>query len=328
MAITRAGNIGNADNWELFFKQFSGEVLAEYEQINVFENKIWSRTISSGKSASFPIINNPSNGPTKFIPGTHTLDNIAQALSQGEKVINIDGLIIAATLVPEIDEWMSEFEVRSKYARKLAYKMATDVDANIAAEMLKNGNLIKMADAAWTDISGQEIADAIATLAQKMDENNVPDVDRYLAMAPAAYYKLFNYLAVIDKDYGARGDIATGSILELYGFKIVKSNTLTPLVLPSSTSVSIGSNYSATNEGGADHTATVSVVTADNDAGVIAVAWVPEAMAMLKLKGLMTETEYDIVRQGTWLVTKMAAGFGALRPEGIYILGGANVSIA
>ena len=62
-------NLNGSDTRELFYKKFAGEVLAEYEQKNVFANLIWGRTITSGKSAGFPLIKD-ADDPVLFIPGT------------------------------------------------------------------------------------------------------------------------------------------------------------------------------------------------------------------------------------------------------------------
>jgi len=329
MTYSRPGqNLNGSDPRELFYKKFAGEVLAEYEQKNVFANLIWTRTINSGKSAGFPLIKDAGD-PYLFRPGVDELTG--SKLEQTEKVINIDGLIIADTIVAEIDEWMNEFEIRSKYAKKLAYSMAKNVDYNIAAVLLKAtqdsaaSDDITVTGADFASVEASDLVDAIANAAQILDENNVDDSERYLAVAPAVYFKLFKYLSAIDKDYGGQGSIATGKIIELFGFNIVKTNTLKPLVVPTSAGVTIGNDYSA--EGGTDHRVTVAGADA-NDPGVLGLAFVPEAAAMLKLRDLMVETQYDIRRQGNWLVTKMAVGFGYLRPEATVLIKGENATIS
>jgi len=44
----------------------------------------------------------------------------------------------------------------------------------------------------------------------------------------------------------------------------------------------------------------------------------PQAMGTVKLLDLASEMEYDIRRQGTLMVSKMAVGHGILRPECLY----------
>ena len=226
---------------------------------------------------------------------------------------------------------MNEYEIRSKYAKKLGYSMAKNVDFNIAATLLKAtldsdaNEAITVAGNDFPSIAASDLVDSVSNAAEVLDEANVDETERYIAVAPKVYYKLFKYLSAIDKDYGGEGSIAEGKILDLFGFKIVKTNTLKNLVVPTSSGTIIGKDYSA--EGGTDHRVTVTG-TDDNDPGVLAVAFVPEAAAMLKLRDLMFETDYDITKQANWLVTKMAAGFGYLRPEAVVPIIGANASIA
>lgn len=331
MAITpsRPGqNNGAGDVRALFYKKFAGEVLAAYEQKNIFANLIWTRSIDKGKSAAFPLIKDAGD-PSLFIPGNELS---GAAIQQTEIEIPIDGLVLAHTFVPNIDEWMNEFDVRSKYAAKLGYSMAKNVDVNVAAELIKSAtsgsNVISLPTQAATvkDVNVNELVAAIWEAAQTLDENNVDDSERYLAVSPAVYYKMFNYLSAIDKDYAGKGSIATGQILEFAGFKIVKSNTLKTVTdIADAGSAILGSNYSA--EGGNDHRVTVTE-TALGSAGILAVAFAPEAAAMVKLRDLMVESDYDIRRQGEWLVTKMAAGFGALRPEAAVIIKDSAAAIA
>jgi hypothetical protein len=44
----------------------------------------------------------------------------------------------------------------------------------------------------------------------------------------------------------------------------------------------------------------------------------PQALGTVKLLDLASEMEYDIRRQGTLMVSKMAVGHGVLRPECLY----------
>ena len=57
--IPRAGNPNNstqaADQDTLFLQVFSGEVLTAFEEANVMRELHTVRTISEGKSASFPV---------------------------------------------------------------------------------------------------------------------------------------------------------------------------------------------------------------------------------------------------------------------------------
>ena len=78
---------------------------------------------------------------------------------------------------------------------------------------------------------------------------------------------------------------------------------------------------------GVDHTANTSKYPdAQNSkymtdtTGITALVMQRTAHATVKLMELASESEYDIRRQGTLKVSKMACGHGAVRPEGIRTL--------
>jgi hypothetical protein len=59
-----------------------------------------------------------------------------------------------------------------------------------------------------------------------MDENNLPENDRYCVLAPAEYYKLVQETDVINRDWGGAGAYADGTVLKVAGITILKSNHL------------------------------------------------------------------------------------------------------
>ena len=322
--LSRPGQLAN-DARALFYKKWLGEVLKAYEQATVFKSLIRNKSITSGKSGSFPIIGDAPD-PKIFVPGVDELTS--QVIGNEEVIINIDGLIVGNVMVYELDEWMSEYDVRSPYNQKLAYQMAVTTDRAIAAEIAKNAlngsNRVNLATQKATVAlaSAEELVDAIFAAAEKLDNNKVMGMERYLAVSPTVFYKLFKYLSAIDKDYGGQGSIATGTILELAGFKIVKTNTLSPLInIPDAGSVTFGVDLSG--DGGQKHQITVAesaTGSATGSAGILGLAFVEDAAAMLTLKDLTPEINYIPEKLSNLIVVKMAAGFGALRKEASVII--------
>lgn len=326
--LSRPGEIAT-DARALFYKKWLGEVLKAYEQATVFKSLIRNKSITSGKSGSFPIIGDAPD-PKIFVPGVDELTS--QVIGNEEVIINIDGLIVGNVMVYELDEWMSEYDVRSPYNQKLAYQMAVTTDRAIAAEIAKNAlngsNRVNLAtqSATVSEASAEELVDAIFAAAEKLDNNKVMGMERYLAVSPTVFYKLFKYLSAIDKDYGGQGSIATGTILELAGFKIVKTNTLSPLVnIPDTGSVTFGVDLSG--DGGQKHQITVAE-SATGSAGILGLAFVEDAAAMLTLKDLTPEINYIPEKLSNLIVVKMAAGFGALRKEASVIIADSAATIS
>ena len=84
----------------LFLKVFAGEVLTAFDETNVMKDLHTSRTIASGKSASFPVTGK-ANAAYHTV-GTPLLGT--QKIAHNEIVINIDDVLIADTFIANIDE--------------------------------------------------------------------------------------------------------------------------------------------------------------------------------------------------------------------------------
>ena len=53
---SRLGQVNGANSaFALFLKVFSGEVLTTFDELNIMKSLHMTRTISSGKSAQFPV---------------------------------------------------------------------------------------------------------------------------------------------------------------------------------------------------------------------------------------------------------------------------------
>lgn len=314
MAYTpsRPGQINGAgDALALFLKVFSGEVLTAFEQTTVMLDKHMIRTIQNGKSATFPATGRAS--AAYFVPGTTELSG--STINGNEVVVTIDGLLLAHTFVHQIDELMNHFDVRGIYSTELGRKLAWAFDTNVLAEIilgaravatvtgLPGGTVIEDSDfgSATPATKAQAIADALFSAAQKLDENDAP-TERYAVFRPAEYYTLVSAVqtggfSVIHKDYGGQGSYADGKVINIAGINIVKSNNL-PITNLSSLGSTDPQYFHKPN--------------ASTTKGVV---FAREAVATVKLMDLATESEWDIRRQGTWLVAKYAMGHKFIRPE-------------
>lgn len=135
-----ANNATNfAANNALFLKVFSGEILTAFDESNVAKDLIMTRTISSGKSAQFPVT---GKAEAKYhIPGNDLLgtgDYLSQ-IAHNEKVINIDDMLVASTLIPRIDEVKNHYDLRSIYGKELGKALAKRLDIQILKTMFAAG---------------------------------------------------------------------------------------------------------------------------------------------------------------------------------------------
>jgi len=315
-----------AQNNALFLKVFSGEILTTFEEMNVMKDLHMVRTISSGKSAQFPVT---GIATAKYhTAGEDIIDNTNGYLSQikhNEKVINIDDLLIASTFIANIDELKNHYDVRSIYAKELGKALAKRFDIAtmkvLVAAARSTGNYTGAAGGTIIDngsggsffgtdgVSAQELIDALYAMATALDEKDAPDADRFAILRPADYYTLLTSDNVaISKDFGMGGDVARGVIPMVAGIKLYKSNHLTDIsvALNSQEGDDVNSNNSVFG-GGTGYNGDLSATRV--------IGGTKEAIGTVKLLDLATESEYQIQRQGTLFVAKYAMGHGVLRPE-------------
>jgi len=131
-------NAGSASgNYEAenanFLKIFSGEVLTTFNRETIFKDLTMKRSISSGKSASFPITGRFSSRyhrPGDFITGQGNKGMI------GEKIITIDDLLIADASIYDLDEAKLHWDVRSIYSTELGRALGRAYDQRLARTLL------------------------------------------------------------------------------------------------------------------------------------------------------------------------------------------------
>ena len=209
---SRLGSInGASDKKALFLKVFAGEVLATFQQHNVFLDKTTVRTIANGKSAQFPATGIATTG--YHTPGTEILGD---EINHAERVITIDDLLTSSTFIANIDEAMNHYDVRSTYSNEIGFQLAKKMDENIAQVMAltaRESSTIA-GQAGGTTLSNADYPSDSAVLAsglfdaqQTLDEKNVPENDRNAFFLPAQYYLLAQNETVINQWYDGKGSI-------------------------------------------------------------------------------------------------------------------------
>jgi len=329
---SRLGQVNAAgDSNALFLKVFSGEILTTFEEENVMKDLHMVRTIQSGKSAQFPATGIAT-------AAYHTAgENIADAgngylsaIKHAERVISIDDVLISSTFIANIDELKNHYDVRSIYAKELGKALAKRFDlatmktlaaaardsATIsggqAGSVLGSGSSLF----AGANATAAELIDALYGIAETLDGEDVTDDGRFALLSPADYYTLITadnsaISLAANRDVGGVGNIATGTIAQVAGIKLVKSNHLSTIAVDSSSDTSGDGSSAVKND---VFGASGSGYNGDLSATRI-LAGTREAIGTVKLLDLATESEYQIERQGTLFVAKYAMGHGVLRPE-------------
>jgi len=307
--MTRSGQKNSAgDSSALFLKVYAGEVLTAFEQASVTMDKHVIRSISSGISAQFPLVWKTAATEYAYIngsgnTGTTGIELDGTIIHKNEKVISIDGLLLADHFVNNLDEAMSHFELRSVYAKEAGIALGTQWDQNVlqqgllgarSSTLITSGNGGAVLTNASYATSGTTLGSGLFDAAEQLDENNVPENDRYMFVRPAQYYLMAETTDLINRDWGGRGVYAEGEVMKVAGIHIVKTNNLPITNVSSSQVTTHDGNFSTTK----------------------ALVMHKSSVATVKLLNLAVETEYQIKNQGWIIVAKYAMGHGFIRPEG------------
>jgi len=336
VTLSRPGSEqGGADGNVNFLKVFSGEVLAMFQETNRFLPITMTRTISSGKSAAFPVIGNA----TAFwhTPGESVITDQAAAGSQGspdpaatdylsgikatEKEIFIDDALVSSVLVDDLDRMKSHWDARSEYSSAIGRALSKAADEHIlstiyaAAQASSNitgvtaagTNVIK----ADSDTIADNLVEAAFSAAEALDGNDVPSEDRYLAVDPARFYLLAQKTELVNRDFGgANGVYSDGTVLKVAGFTIIETNNMGSGDLTGTEDT--GARNDPHGSGGHGYNA--------NWTNVVALAFHRSCAGTVKMADLQVLSEFQTERLAWLLLAKYAMGHSYLRPESAAVI--------
>ena len=327
-APTRFGTdvADTSDATGLFLKLFGGEVFAAFSETVHTADKHYVREISSGKSAQFP-------KTWKVEAGYHVAgqEMLGQDTDETERVISVDGLLVAHIGIYDLDEAMSHFDIRSRYTQELGRALARVFDQNVYRTIIKtaradsslsgasstspfpNGQVITSSDLSGTlaaTAKGAQWWEALRAMRIGAGQDNIPDGDPLYVGVPYATFDSLKYAQVADnasnpflftnRDYtfGGQGSSGVNSMLEVDGIAVFRTN-----LLPQSND-SANSDVKAKYR--ADFTPTLGV------------GWHPDGVGTVKLVGMGLEQTRDTRRQEDFIVAKVAVGHGPVRNEGTW----------
>ena len=307
-------NAGGSED-ALFLKVFAGEVLTSFERASVTQGAEMVRSISSGKSATFPVM-----GRVDASYHTAGSEITGSDVNHNEKVITINDLLLSSVFLSNIEEAKNHWDVRSAYSteigRALAFQKDKHILQTIGQAAQASANVSDSGYGAGTVLTNTSIASATASTAadamieelfnaaKALDANYVPKEGRKAFIRLEEYYKLANATNAVNVDFSGQGSIAEGKVVKIAGIELVP------------TAHFVASDFSAsTDVNGGSATAGGSNPQQVNLANYVCLVSHPSAAGTVKLMDLAVESEYDIRRQGTLMVAKYAMGHGVLRPE-------------
>lgn len=300
LAVSRVGQINAAGAADaLFLKVFAGEVIAVFVAENIMMPLHTVRTISSGKSASFPVIGAAT--AAYHTPGNE-IDG--QAVKANEKIVVIDSLLTSAVGIANIDDAMNHYDVRSQYTFNVGSALAIQADKNIlqctvlaarATATITGGDGGSALTAATMKTDADVLRNKIIDAAQTLDDKKVPQNDRHCVLPPAQFWLMVKDTDAMNIQWRGSGSLAEGTLPRIAGVDIHKSVNF-PI-----TNIAAVSGENNTYSG--DFTKTAAVV------------FHRSATASVKLLDLAVESEYLVRNQSTLIVAKYAMGHNILRPE-------------
>ena len=119
---------------QLFLKLYAGEVMSAFQTKNIMMPYTRTRTISKGKSAQF-IMTGKYRDAAYHTPGQEI--SPAANAKNSERIVSVDDLLINAQFIPNIDEAMQHYDVRSIYTQEAGYGLSKVADQNILRMAVK-----------------------------------------------------------------------------------------------------------------------------------------------------------------------------------------------
>lgn len=361
----------SGDTRSLFLKLYAGEVMTAFQTKNIMMNYCRTRTISKGKSAQF-IMTGKYRDAAYHTPGQEIAP--AATAKNSERIVTVDDLLINAQFIPNIDEAMQHYDVRSVYTQEAGYGLSKVADQNIIRTAVKAALATNKERASklvqdYKDFDDEdftanvEIGSFANSKKLKYFTEAIIEAKRILEMAGAPledivcvtstdqYYKLFMAatnqealadMTVFNRDIGGTGSFSSAQLPSIAGIPVVRTPHMgsygatyadslwstgvttgpQPLGSPHSNRAAvydIPANYTAATDGdnliGAATDANGATVNLRSEASKVrALVMHKDAVATAKLLDLSVESEYQIQRQGTLIVSKYAMGHNVLRP--------------
>ena len=348
-----------ADEVALFRTVYLTEVIQAFQENNIMSGLVQSRSIDSGKSATFPTF--WKTNAQYHIPGvTADLDGTNQ-VRHDEIVITVDRVLMSDIKVAEIDELINHFDVRGMYAKQQGAALAQAYDKQLmglaynatqtAYDRLADPTAVDN-EPSWKGVTRETTSRSFGTAAniitsiyealEKLEEYDVPTEGLVCVLKPADYYTLITNgdgtgSIAINRDYGGGGGIASGTVPTIAGIPLLKSNNL-----PTQNFLA-GAGKDGHEVNGVELTESENgTLPSDGEVGVPDAApgggpkyigdfstrnlkgfiLHPTCLATVKLMDLTYEDEYLIQKQATLMVAKMAVGHGVLREEACMALVG------
>lgn len=363
---------GSGNTNDMALTVFSGMVLESFNTAAVFYDRSGSfmsvKQLDGAASAQWPIIGKDPVGsyhtPGTFINEQATQGTNVKRIQMYYKTITADEYLVNGLDVPFTDLNISHFDVIAPFATKLGRNLARTLDAkmailatkaSLAAQQVTSGDVysagfnvntaVASSNGVVSTIYPASPAGAynfrkdLAALAQKFDEESVPDGSRYLFITPAiktclrfetnwsgtaaggAVVATSTMPSSFNSNNGSDpSDVATRVIGNLEGFKIVVTNNLPSADISAASGLTTqnaaiaysgaagtGGKYQGVFTGAGANKKPVAVALCSADTG-------SPAIGMVQASGLQTHMEDDARRNTRFMKAQIMCGMDFLCP--------------
>jgi len=328
--LSRPGRINTAGSERaLYLKLFTGEVYEAFRNATIFKDKVMSRTLRGGREAQFIHTGKMTAG--YHVPGTAILGNGAPPVA--ETTITMDDLLISSAFVYNLDEVLSQYDIRGPISRQIGQALAEHYDRRIARQISRASGLtaavtgepggFRVNLGTSNEYDAQALVDGFFEAAARLDEIAAPKDGRCAVLSPRQYYALISQVDtnILNRDYGnSQGSLNSGEgLYEIAGIKILKSNNIpflgkygspsgVSIEAPITTAQPQGDNVGERNNYGSGPGGDF-----NNSCGLI---FHREAVGVVEAIGPSVQTtgeDTKVIYQGDVIVGRLAMGVGPVR---------------
>jgi hypothetical protein len=319
----------------LFLKLSAGEIIAQFNAMNIMAPLVRNKSIQGGKSVQFKVSGRAQ--AKTHVPGTNIFDagnGLLSLIAMSERVIFIDNKLIAATLIDDLDEALNDVEVRGTHNTEIAEALAVVVDqilintvilaarASSTITGLNGGAVVTDPD---METSGVALVNALFAAAQNFDEKSVPKQGRIALVRSSMYYNMIRDPAVsiaatsptvtqatvgyplLNSNLSpGNGNFAKAQLVECAGFTVMVSQHIPDSNILSSDAL-FGSDPGGLSEFGNVYYGDFSATSG--------VCFHRSAVGRVTMKAMSLASEYDMNYDGYKTLGKLAMGAGVLQPE-------------
>lgn len=340
---------GSAGANKLWLPLWSGEVINAYDEYNIFENLVTTKTLSGGFSYEFPVTGTVALNAS-WDAGEELLGGDSSSTTFK---VNLDKRPMAAHFETDnVDLLVTQWDYRSELARQAGLTLANTRDKQIISALIAAGCVAPLASdprgiavanmpvpkvvstqtalgvggavSACTDTVGLDILQQIENYLVFMQEQNYPIQTVYCAVPPKVFQVIRAMGVPRSATFGSGATASSGFVNKpLFtagddyggaGAPISQGmNMLTDSLDYMGVKIIKTNHIPRTDLAVGQAKYNLTVATAGVD--IFGIIFQPEAIAGLSLMGMKVDTVQDVRRNTQFTVASMLKGTGVIRPE-------------